>query len=186
MRHLLKQSGPLQEKQVIRLGLHLLEALVMAEDVHIVHRDVKPENIICDSKGDFWLLDFGIARHLQLESQTPSAAPFGKVTWGYAPPEQCRNFKRDIDARADLFALGVTLFECAIGTNPFCDQARDKLEILKRVETMRLQPVNLRLPGAEKFRDLIDAMTQKRRDHRPRSAAEALAWIEEVCTEAGV
>jgi len=57
----------------------------------------------------FWLLDFGIARHLDLSSLTATSLPYGKMTLGYAPPEQCRNFKREIDSRADLFALGVTM-----------------------------------------------------------------------------
>jgi serine/threonine protein kinase len=114
-------------QSVLRLGLHVLEALERAETVQIVHRDVKPDNIMCDGEGNFWLLDFGIARHLELSSLTPTASPFGKMTLGYAPPEQCRNVKGDIDSRADLFALGVTLHECATGRNgffepPACDQ----------------------------------------------------------------
>jgi hypothetical protein len=54
-------------------------------------------------------IDFGVARHLDLDSLTATAAPGGCGTIGYAPAEQCRNDKPDIDARADLFALGVTL-----------------------------------------------------------------------------
>ncbi|HPD15431.1 MAG TPA: serine/threonine-protein kinase [Planctomycetota bacterium] len=172
--------GPLIPRRVLRLGLHVLEALVAAERVNIVHRDVKPDNIICDPAGDYWLIDFGIARHLDLQSLTATAAPFGKVTWGYSPPEQCRNMKPDIDSRADLFALGVTLFECATGSNPFRTGAADLLEVLRRVETMPLPRLALGLRAAGSFADLVLTLTQKRRDHRPGSAAEALEWLTEI------
>jgi len=113
--------GPLSIPDLLRLGLHILEALLDAEQAKIVHRDVKPENIIRDSFGSFWLIDFGIARHLELDSITATVSAFGKFTVGYAPQEQFRNVKTEIDARCDLFALGVTLYECATGRNPFAD-----------------------------------------------------------------
>jgi eukaryotic-like serine/threonine-protein kinase len=92
-------------------------------------------------------IDFDIARHLRLESLTATAAAFGQFTWGYAPPEQCRNIKAQIDARSDLFALGVTLYECATGSNPFRKGARDPLEILSRIEGMPLPPLSLSIGG---------------------------------------
>lgn len=93
--------GPLQKDEVVRLGLHVLEALADAERARIVHRDVKPDNIIRGTDGQFWLLDFGIARFLDLTSLTATAFG-GPATIGYAPPEQYRNHKREIDARRPL------------------------------------------------------------------------------------
>ncbi len=174
-------SGPLDTENLLRLGLHVAETLVAAEDVSIVHRDVKPENIIRDMNGDFWLIDFGLARHLGLESLTATAAAFGNVTWGYAPLEQCRNFKQEIDARADLFALGVTLYECATGSNPFRDGARDVLEVLRRVEKNQFPRLRLSFSTAAEFSDLISALTQKQRVHRPQNALEAYEWVKEIC-----
>ncbi len=107
--------GPLNSKDVLRLAFQILESLAVAEEKRVVHRDVKPANIMVRPSGDFWLLDFGVARHLDLVSLTPTAAPFGSFTPGYAPPEQFNNRKREIDSRADLFALGVTLVEAATG-----------------------------------------------------------------------
>ncbi len=182
----LLRLGPLDIVRVLRLGLHTLEALAKSEQERIVHRDVKPANIICDKQDSFWLLDFGLARHLQLTSLTPTADAFGKCTPGYAPPEQIHNVKRDIDSRADLFALGVTLFECATGRNPFHDGARDVLEVLRRVETRPLPLLKLSFGSANEFRDLIACMTQKRRDHRPRTAQAALTWIQEICVRENV
>jgi serine/threonine protein kinase len=180
------QRGAFDTTPLLRLGLHMLEALVAAEAVRIVHRDVKPENIILDPSGSFWLLDFGVARHLDLSSLTPTGLPFGKGTLGYCPPEQFRNIKPEIDGRADLFGLGITLYECATGSNPFRAGARDDLEVLKRVEKAPLPPLTLGFSSADEFRDLVDAMTQKRRDQRPASAVEAHEWMREICTNEGL
>jgi eukaryotic-like serine/threonine-protein kinase len=173
-------QGPLALGQLLKLGLHTLEALAKAEEVHIVHRDVKPENIMVDGKGDYWLLDFGLARHLELVSLTATGPLGGKGTAGYAPPEQIHNLKPDIDGRTDLFGLGITLYECATGTNPFRDGARDQYEVLQRTERLILPSINLPFASANKFRDLVDAMTQKRRDHRPANVRAALEWMQEI------
>jgi serine/threonine-protein kinase len=179
--------GALPPAAVLRLGLHVLEALALAEAAQIVHRDVKPENIIRDSAGNYWLLDFGIARHLDLSSLTATGLPFGKMTLGYAPPEQCRNVKTEIDSRADLFALGVTLHESAVGRNGFFDPPpRDQIELLKRVERFVLAPILLPIAEKESFRDLVLTMTQKSRVHRPRTVAQALVWMKEICAKNGV
>ncbi|MGA8642489.1 serine/threonine protein kinase [Candidatus Binatus sp.] len=178
--------GPLSISDLLRLGLHTLEALLDAEQAKIVHRDVKPENIIRDNSGSFWLIDFGIARHLDLDSITATVSAFGKFTVGYAPQEQYRNVKTEIDARCDLFALGVTLYECATGRNPFADGARDAMEQLTRVETMPLPRLSLTFANAQKFADLVAAMTQKRRDHRPSTVREAYDWMKEICDAEGI
>ncbi|GMV93134.1 MAG: hypothetical protein AMXMBFR82_29120 [Candidatus Hydrogenedentota bacterium] len=179
--------GVLQPKQIIRLLLDTLESLRAAEKAEIVHRDVKPENIIQHyDDSSYWLIDFGIARHLTMESLTPTHHPFGKITPGYAPPEQCYNVKREIDSRADLFALGVTAFEAATGTNPFRRGTRDPLEIMRRTERIALPPLDLASLSTNGLRDLIIAMTQKRREHRPRTVADAYDWAVEICGDEGV
>ncbi|MEN6486163.1 MAG: serine/threonine-protein kinase [Syntrophobacteraceae bacterium] len=178
--------GPFDIPSLLRLALHVSETLVAAEKAHIVHRDVKPDNIILDQIGDFWLIDFGLARHLGLESLTATANFFGKQTWGYAPLEQCRNFKQEIDARADLFALGVTLYECATGINPFRAEARDELEIFRRVEKGNFPRLELSFPSANDFSDLVASLTQRQRTHRPENASEAYEWIKQICDKEGV
>lgn len=175
------ESGPFAKPDLLRLALHVAETLVAAERVQIVHRDVKPENIIRDTQGDFWLIDFGLARHLGLESLTATANAFGNVTWGYSPIEQCRNLKQEIDARADLFALGVTLFECSTGVNPFRHGADNVLEILNRVEQGNLPRLNPSFSTGANFADLVATLTQTNRVHRPQSAQEAFDWIAEIC-----
>lgn len=177
---------PLSPTEVLRLARDIAEPLLAAESCNIVHRDVKPDNIMRSREGKFWLLDFGLARHLGLSSLTATGLPFGKLTPGYAPPEQFRNIKKQIDARSDLFALGVTLYEAATGTNPYRVGLSDALEILKRVEKIPLPRLKLQLAAAQDFEDLVAAMTQRRREHRPRSARDAADWIGDICRREGI
>jgi eukaryotic-like serine/threonine-protein kinase len=186
LRSRLQASGPLEPKTLMRLALHMLEALAAAELVRIVHRDVKPANIIAANDGNFGLIDFGFARHLDLESLTESGAQHAFGTIGYSPTEQCRNLKADIDARTDLFALGVTLHECCNGKNPFLNGARDVLAVIRRVESTPPAPLTRTVDAANEFRDLVQMMTRTHREQRIHTAAEALVWIKEICEREGI
>lgn len=176
------QSGRLDFDSVVRLGVQLLSTLGQAESKRIVHRDIKPENVMLDRGGNFWLLDFGLARHLDLESLTATRHAFGVGTVGYSAPEQMRNRKREIDGRADLFAAGVLLYECATGTNPFCHGARDQLDVLRRVEQLSLPRLPFPSDRNGAFADLIAALVQKYPNQRPRTVAEAMAWMNEIAS----
>lgn len=177
-------AAPLTPSEVMRLSLHVSETLVAAELARIVHRDVKPANIIVDPNGNYWLIDFGFARHLDLDSITATAAPGGCGTPGYAPIEQCRNDKKEIDARADLFALGVTLYESATGINPHRQGARDVFEIMARVSKNHLP--RLADPIPREFSDLVATLAQPNAIHRCQTAREAREWINDVCVREGV
>lgn len=178
------RTATLAHHELLRLALHVSETLVAAEVANIVHRDVKPANIIMDPQGEFWLIDFGVARHLDLESLTATAAPGGCGTIGYAPAEQCRNDKPEIDARADLFALGVTLYEAAVGRNPYVDGARDRFEVIRRTSTQQLPRLGPPLPDG--FADLVATLAQPNLVHRCSTALEAHEWIKELCDAQGV
>jgi len=177
-------TGGLTYPELLRLALHVSETLVAAEKVKIVHRDVKPANIIMDSGGGFWLIDFGVARHLDLDPLTATAAPGGYGTMGYAPSEQCRNDQPEIDARADLFALGVTLYEAATTCNPHVNGARDRFDVLARVTSQRLPRLCNAFPP--EFADLVATLAQPCLVHRCQSAHEAYVWIQELCDREGV
>jgi serine/threonine protein kinase len=180
LRTRLVSSGALDFAGVVLLGVQLLSTLAHAEAKRIVHRDIKPENMMVDTSGNFWLLDFGLARHLDLESLTATKMPWGMGTLGYSPPEQMRNRKREIDGRTDLFAVGVLLHECATGTNPFRDGAANDLEILRRVEQLAMPRLQLSQDRGGALADLVSALVQKFPTQRPRTVTDALTWIREI------
>ena len=179
LRELLKGKGKLDPIATIKIGLHVIEVLAAAEAADVVHRDIKPGNIIVDPTGSAWVIDFGLARHLDMESMTASGDKWAPCTPGYAPVEQFTNRKRDIDARADLFATGVTLYECIEGENPFTKGTTDWKVILGRVANDKMPRIATKgVP--EQFVDLVEAMTRTIAEHRPATAAEAFAWIKEI------
>lgn len=178
------QSGAIDLVMTLQIGLYVMEAVSAAETARIVHRDIKPENIIVDAEGGrAWLLDFGIARHLDLQSLTATSDPFGVGTPGYVSPEQFRNLKSGIDNRSDLFSLGVTLYECLTGRNPYLDDVRDWREAMRRLEQQDLPA--LTIPSSD-MGDLLVAMTRRRREHRLISAKLALDWMRDICAACGV
>ena len=129
--------------------------------------------------GHYWLLDFGIARHLDLTSLTPTLAS-GIGTLGYAPPEQYRNWKSDIDARADLFALGVVAFEAAAGRHPYRDGVRSAAEVIDRIENQPQPALQIQGDTGGRLSGIVSSMMRSRRSQRPNSAADALAWLKTV------
>ncbi|MBU3978719.1 serine/threonine protein kinase [Patescibacteria group bacterium] len=179
-----------QHKKGIKLSLQeitncletILEICVGAEkeEVNIVHRDIKPANIMLDKHGKFWLIDFGIARHLKLVSVTDTNANLGPHSPGYSAPEQFRNMKRDIDIRADLFSLGMTMIFLISGKNPFIEGARDQLDILRRTETMSLPLLTIPGDTQNQLATFINILADKHLSRRPRSAKEALDWLRAI------
>lgn len=158
----------------------VLDILREAESRQIYHRDVKPGNIIIDKEGHAWLLDFGLARHVDLESLTATDADKGVGTPGYAPPEQFMNLKDQIDGRADLFGLGVTMFECAKGENPFLNGAQSRDEVYQRVLNDQLPRLERNVHGSREYSDLLLAMTRRAVEHRPPSVQFAHKWMAEL------
>jgi len=148
----------------------LLKALILTESKHLVHRDIKPENIMISDKRVV-LIDFGIARHLDMVSLTETFAVFGPMTPGYAAPEQIKNEKRKISIRTDLFSLGILFYELLTGENPFvCSTVPETLN-----KTLNYSPIPLINKGFDhSISDFINACLEKSPHRRPASAEIAL------------
>jgi serine/threonine-protein kinase len=158
----------------------MFSILEITESKNIVHRDIKPENIIIDSQGKFWLIDFGIARHLDLESLTKSNSPFGPCTIGYSASEQLRNRKKEIDIRADLFSVGVVCAEMISGNNPYLKDAKDVLEVIKNIENKPLPLFRIDGDTQYLFAKFIKTLGDNRISRRPRNVKEAKRLFEIV------
>ena len=119
LRALLRREGPLDPEHAIALVAQVAEALDAAHAAGLVHRDVKPANILVREGPDgehAYVCDFGLARHLSSASSlTTDRGLVGTVD--YIPPEQIEG--GDIDGRADVYSLSCVLFECLAGTRPF-------------------------------------------------------------------
>ena len=117
--------GPLPVEHVFEIGAQIGEGLSKAHAAGILHRDLKPHNIMVTIDGRVKLLDFGLAKFLAPRATDPDAATMARETSpgmtlgtaGYMAPEQALG--KEVDARADLFALGVVLYEMATGKSPF-------------------------------------------------------------------
>ena len=111
----------------LRPAVGLSAALTQMHRRGIVHKDLKPANILVDSaSGQSWLTGFGIATRLPRERQSPEPPEFIVGTLAYMAPEQTGRMNRSIDSRSDLYSLGVTLYEMLTGTLPFT--ASDPME----------------------------------------------------------
>lgn len=177
LRSRLQREQRLLEKESITIGKQLLEALIEVESAGLVHRDVKPENIMLLSDGRVILLDFGIARHLNLPSLTADIALFGPLTVGYAAPEQIKNEKRKICNRTDLFAWATVMYECITGHNPFIMGCTHQGESLRK--TLAFDPPILSGIKGE-FAQLIQDCLRKVIHRRPQSAAAVLKTLRNI------
>ena len=165
---------------VLVLAEALLGACVDFENASLVHRDIKPENLILDTTGKVWVIDFGLARHLDKTSLTLTGQHFGVGTLGYSAPEQLRNIKPEIDSRADLFSIGVLLYEALSGANPFAFSPPDPMRSIRKIESEDLP--SLVVPGDDDgdFSRFIGQLAQRFPSRRPQSAAEALEWFQPI------
>lgn len=174
LRTVLKSGRTFSLSEVVEFLDVMFLILEKAEKQKIVHRDIKPENIMIDSQGQYWLIDFGISRHLDLESITITHAPFGLFTIGYSAAEQFRNRKKQIDIRADLFSLGVVATEMIQGYNPYLHKASDILQVIKRIEQKPLPA--LRIDGDDRFlmAKFIKILGDNRLSRRPKTIRDAI------------
>ena len=118
---------PLEVALSLRLAISLSRAIDHLHQRDIIHKDIKPANVLVNSvTGRCWLTGFGIASRLPRERQSPAPPELIAGTLPYMAPEQTGRMNRSVDSRSDLYALGVTLYEMLTGSLPF--SASDPME----------------------------------------------------------
>jgi serine/threonine protein kinase/WD40 repeat protein len=149
----LERSGPLGVKEVLRIGMQAARGLAAAHAQGLVHRDVKPANILLENGVErVKITDFGLARAADEASLTQSGAITG--TPNYMSPEQAAG--ATVDARSDLFSLGSVLYALCAGHPPF--RAETPLAVLRRVCDDRPRPLREVNPDVP---DWLDAIVRK-------------------------
>ena len=168
------ERDPCPPLHVVRAVAHgVLRALHAAHKSGIVHRDIKPDNIMLtfDETGEVHakVLDFGVARVSDEVRHTQTGTAVGTVR--YMSPEQLRDSSR-IDHRSDLFSLGVVLWEMLYGHRPWSWLDGDEFEMRVAIVREQLPPLPPRVPG--ELRELVEALLQKDPAARPQDAKSAL------------
>src|SRR2546423_3176398 len=177
---------PLTPDEVIDIGIQVTEALSEAHAHGVIHRDIKPQNVMITPRGQVKVLDFGLARVTQNEHSTdPEAKTVTQLTEegyivgtvAYMSPEQLRG--QPVDARSDLFSLGVMLYESAAGKPPFTGNS--KIEISSKVlqvEPRKPSELNPGVPrGLERI--ILKAMAKEAGD-RYQTADEVLHDLKQL------
>lgn len=168
--------------EILSLGRALAAALSAAHAAGLVHRDLKPENVMCLPDGTVKVLDFGLAKRASSEPRAEVSEIVtveGDIvgTPGYMSPEQALG--REVDARSDVFALGVVLFELAAGRRPFIGASRmETLVMTTRDPTPDVRALRPDLPLG--FGALVASCMRKDPVARPSSASIVELALEEL------
>jgi PAS domain S-box-containing protein len=110
---------PLDLTRFLSTAIGLARTLGQVHQQGLIHKDVKPANVLVDDNGNAWLTGFGVASQLPRERQSPEPPEFIAGTLAYMAPEQTGRVNRSIDSRSDLYSLGVTFYEMLTGGLPF-------------------------------------------------------------------
>ena len=172
--YLKQRGGALTWKETVHFATQVLSALQHAHSKVIIHRDVKPQNIMLLADGSIKMMDFGIARFSRAQSQTVSDKAIGSVH--YISPEQAKGERTD--ARTDIYSVGVMLYEMLSGRLPFDGDGAVSIAIMQISEKPKpLAEIAPKTPAG--LRQITEKAMEKDPDKRYQSAQEMLAAIEE-------
>ncbi|MDO9356236.1 MAG: protein kinase, partial [Solirubrobacteraceae bacterium] len=171
----IRRLGRLEVTEAIAYAIEIARALQAAHEKGIVHRDVKPQNVLIDEEGRAKVTDFGIARTLEEDGLTADGRVLG--TTDYVSPEQALG--KRVGPRSDLYSLGIVLYEMLIGDVPF--KGENQIAVAMRHVREELPDVQLMRPGISvALAQLLDRLTAKEPEGRPADTAAAIADLEDV------
>jgi serine/threonine-protein kinase len=171
----IRRAGRLPVGEAVAYAIEIARALGAAHARHIVHRDVKPQNVLIDEEGSAKVTDFGIARTLDEEGLTADGRVLG--TTDYVSPEQALG--RSVTGQSDLYSLGVVLYEMLTGEVPF----KGENQVAVAMKHVREQMPDLQVKRPEVSAALaavVDRATAKRQEDRYANDAELIADLEDA------
>jgi serine/threonine-protein kinase len=156
LKRFIRRAGTLSTGKAIHVAKQVVEGLVEAHRLGVIHRDLKPQNIMIDQDGNAKVMDFGIARFVDTEGLTGSGVMIG--TPEYMSPEQVD--LRDVDQRADIYSLGVVIYEMVTGAVPF--EGQTPLSVAMKHKTEKARDVReLNAQVSAEFAEVISKCMEK-------------------------
>ncbi len=162
-------------EDIVDMSLQILNGIKKAHDYNIVHRDIKPQNILIDEKGLLKVSDFGIARVVNSNTMQNMRDAIGSVH--YASPEQSRGSV--VDERSDIYSFGIVLYELATGRLPFDGDSAISIAIKHTKNTM-VDPCHLNLNLNPSIQLIIKKCIQKEPSQRFQTIEEIINLFEEI------
>jgi serine/threonine protein kinase len=178
LKEYISHEGFLKWKQAVNIAIQICSAIEQAHRNHIVHRDIKPHNILLTKDGIAKVTDFGIARAVSSSTITMVGSTIGSVH--YFSPEQARG--GFIDEKSDLYSLGIALYEMVTGKVPF-DGDTPVAIALKHIQNQAKQPVEINKSIPKGVNDIIMRAIKKEQSQRYRTASDMLRDLYRVLKE---
>jgi tetratricopeptide (TPR) repeat protein/tRNA A-37 threonylcarbamoyl transferase component Bud32 len=175
LKRLIRKVGQLSTGKTILIAKQVCEGLAEAHRLGVVHRDLKPQNIMVDEEGNARIMDFGIARSLKAKGLTGSGVMIG--TPEYMSPEQAEI--KEVDRRSDIYSLGVILYEMLTGKVPFEGETPLSIAMKHKSQAPRdPKEINAHIP--EELSRVILKCMEKDRDKRYQNAEDILSELKRI------
>ena len=166
---ILSEKGKFSVTEACEIVRQVCSGLDAAHNEGVVHRDLKPQNIMLDAQGRVFLMDFGLARSMELVGMTRTGALIGTPT--YMSPEQARGEKADV--RTDIFAFGVIFYELLTGKRPYKDEPM-MATLIRRTKELATPPNQVDTSVPQSISDIVMKCLQIKTDLRYQTAEEIL------------
>ena len=175
LKKMIKKIGHLPSGKAVYIARQVCEGLAEAHKLGVIHRDLKPQNIMIDKEGKARIMDFGIARSLEAEGVTMSGVIVG--TPHYMSPEQVE--AKEVDQRSDIYALGIIFFEMLTGSVPFDGNTFIDIAI-KHKNTPSPDPRRFNPQLPEKLSRVILKCMEKNKSKRYQTVEELLIKLNDI------